>query len=339
MKLDLNKMLAIAGVVAGVFLITFLLWWQWGSNIISIKNEEQRPRASLTGLVCNNYARRPIAVMMASDPVARPLSGIGQADIVVEMPVTPDGVTRMMAVFQCEEPEEIGSIRSARKDFLTLVDDFNALYVHWGGEREALNKLNNDILNNIDAMKYEGTVFYRKSSIPRPHNGFTTIELLTAKAENLGYEMKDTFAGYLRHGEGPRLGGVSVEEEKPERNLNNIVSVISVDYENPYDVRWTYDSNLNTYKRARGGEAEIDANTGKQVETNIVVLIHTVSKVLNIDYITVNTVGEGPAEFYQNGIIISGTWKNIANDLKFYDINDQEMKFVPGKMWIEIITK
>jgi hypothetical protein len=151
--------------------------------------------------------------------------------------------------------------------------------------------------------------------------------------------MKDTFAGYLRHGEGPRLGGVSVEEEKPERNLNNIVSVISVDYENPYDVRWTYDSNLNTYKRARGGEAEIDANTGKQVETNIVVLIHTVSKVLNIDYITVNTVGEGPAEFYQNGIIISGTWKNIANDLKFYDINDQEMKFVPGKMWIEIITK
>ena len=277
--------------------------------------------------------------MMASDPVARPLSGIGQADIVIEMPITPDGVTRMMAVFQCEESEEIGSIRSARENFLTLADGFNALYVHWGGEREALNKLNNGILNNIDAMKYEGTVFYRKSSTPRPHNGFTTIELLIAKAENLGYELDDTFAGYLR------------EEEKPERNLNNVVSAISVDYKNPYDVKWTYDSDLNTYKRTRGGETEIDGNTGKQVETNIVVLMHTASRVLNSDYITVDTVGEGSAEFYQNGIMISGTWKNIAtetrpragpspgNDLKFYDADSKEMKFVPGKMWIEIVTK
>ena len=116
-------------------------------------------------------------------------------------------------------------------------------------------------------------------------------------------------------------------------------------------MKWTYDSDLNTYKRTRGGETEIDGNTGKQVETNIVVLMHTASRVLNSDYITVDTVGEGSAEFYQNGIMISGTWKNIAtetrpragpspeNDLKFYDADSKEMKFVPGKMWIEILTK
>lgn len=323
---DLNKILAIVGVIAGAFLIAFLFWWQWDPNIVSIKNNDQGLRASLTGLVCDKYARRPIAVMMASDPVARPLSGIGQADIVIEMPVTPNGITRMMAIFQCEEPEEIGSIRSAREDFLTLVNSFGALYVHWGGEREALNKLNNGILDNIDAMKYEGTVFYRKSSIPRPHNGFTTIELLTAKAESLGYELNDTFAGYFR-------------EEKSERNLNNVVSAISVDYDNPYDVKWTYDSDSNTYKRIRGGEAEIDGNTNKQIGTSIVALMHTASKVLNRDYVTVNTVGEGSAELYQNGIMISGTWKNIANGLKFYDADSQEIKFIPGKMWIEIVTK
>lgn len=339
-KFKLNQLIWIVGVVALAFLIAFLLWWQWGSTIIGIKNEDQRPRASLTGLVCDNYAKRPIAVMIASDPVARPLSGISQADIVVEMPVTPNGITRMMAVFQCEEPEEIGSIRSAREDFLPLVKSFGALYAHWGGEREALNKLNNDILDNIDAMKYEGTIFYRKSSVPRPHNGFTTIELLKNKAEDLGYDLADSFYGYLR------------TTEKLDRNLSNIVETITIDYENPYDVKWTYDGNSKRYKRIRGGGAEIDRNTDSQVETNIVVLMHTTSRFLNIDYISVNTVGEGEAEFYQNGIKISGTWKSDTNGLRFYGAKPAptlkevgapteasgEMKFVPGKMWIEIIA-
>ena len=114
--------------------------------------------------------------------------------------------------------------------------------------------------------------------------------------------------------------------------------MISIDYESPYDIKWLYDTDSAVYKRIRGGEAEIDENTGKQVETNIVVLMHTVSSPINLDYITVKTVGEGEAEFYQNGIRISGSWKNIANDLKFYDNDGQEMKFIPGKMWIEIIT-
>lgn len=265
--------------------------------------------------------------MMASDPIARPLSGIGQADVVIEMPVTPNGITRMMAVFQCEESAEIGSVRSAREDFLPLVASFGALYAHWGGEREALNKLNNEILDNIDAMKYEGTVFYRKNSVPRPHNGFTTIELLEDKAEDLGYDSSDTFLGYLRR------------EERPERNLSNIVESISIDYESPYDVKWVYDSNSNVYKRTRGGEAEIDANTGRQAESSVVALMRTRSAVLSIDYISVSTAGEGEAEFYQNGIKTGGTWKNSNNDLRFYDTNGQEMKFVPGKMWIEIVTK
>jgi len=104
-------------------------------------------------------------------------------------------------------------------------------------------------------------------------------------------------------------------------------------------VKWVYDSNSNVYKRTRGGEAEIDANTGRQAESSVVALMRTRSAVLSIDYISVSTAGEGEAEFYQNGIKTGGTWKNSNNDLRFYDTNGQEMKFVPGKMWIEIVTK
>ena len=69
--------------------------------------------------------------MMASDSEALPF-GIGQADMVFEMPVTESGVTRMMAVFQCTHPSEFGSIRSARED-LPYVLGLDVIYMHWEG--------------------------------------------------------------------------------------------------------------------------------------------------------------------------------------------------------------
>lgn len=326
MKLNLNKIIVVVSLMALALLIAFLFWWLGGSTIIGINNEREENPASLTGLNCDDYSRRPVAVMMASDPIARPLSGVGQADLVIEMPVTPDGITRMMAVFQCENPEEIGSIRSARQDFISLADSFGAIYAHWGGERVALDNLNNGVIDNIDAMRYEGTVFYRKLEVRPPHNGFTDLGKIFDISEKLGYDVNNSFIGYPRG------------EDEPERNLSNIVSTISIEYESPYNVKWIYDGDLNIYKRIRGDEAEIDGNTGRQVESSVIVLMRAKSRVLNIDYISVNTTGEGDAEFYQNGIRIDGKWKNEASDLKFYDTNSQEMKFVPGKMWIEIVT-
>src|SRR3989338_11344357 len=41
----------------------------------------------LTAEPCNNALRRPIAVMLSGDTIARPLSGIAEADMVFEMPV------------------------------------------------------------------------------------------------------------------------------------------------------------------------------------------------------------------------------------------------------------
>ena len=61
----------------------------------------------ITGVVCENYNRRPIAVMMANDPVARPLSGISSADLIIEMSVVTGSITRTLAFFACGNPLEI----------------------------------------------------------------------------------------------------------------------------------------------------------------------------------------------------------------------------------------
>src|SRR3989338_10202057 len=193
-KLSLNQLLYFAGGLALILAGIFFFWWN-KEIVISKENDnvEATITNSISGVDCERSKERPIAVMLAGDLETRPLSGVSQADIVFEMPVAPNGITRYMAVYQCEEPEEIGSVRSAREDFIPLAAAMKAVYAHWGGEHGALTKLNNKILDNIDAMKYETTAFFRKKTIPMPHNGFTDLDLIKKKSEDLSYGLVNEF--------------------------------------------------------------------------------------------------------------------------------------------------
>lgn len=335
MTFSLNKLLIISGAVALVLVIIFFAWW-WGGEII-IENEEKNeinesalPKSSLSGIACENYNRRPIAVMLAADPETRPLSGISEADIVFEMPVTPNGITRFMAVFQCNNPGEIGSIRSAREDFIPLTMGLGSIYVHWGGEKSVLGKLDNRITENIDGLKYDGTVFYRKKGMPMPHNGFTGLERLIDQSEKLGYNFDDKFSGYSRG------------EKDFQKNISNLTGEITINYPVPYDVKWVYDDQKKEYLRFRDEKPELDKNNNQQVSARVVVILKTNSRYISKDYISVVTQGGGEAMFYQGEVSSGGKWQKdssrLDSKLYFYDNDGKEMEFLPGKMWIEIVA-
>ena len=141
-----------------ILTVFFFAWWWRGE--IKIDNGESDvatavfQKSSISGIQCENANRRPISIMLAADPETRPLSGISEADMVFEMPVTPNDITRFMAVFQCQNPAEIGSVRSARSDFIPLASGLGSIYAHWGGEKEALQKLNGHTIDNIYSIKY-----------------------------------------------------------------------------------------------------------------------------------------------------------------------------------------
>jgi len=331
----LNKLLIATGIIAFIFLVVFWIWWNREVTFV-VENdgdsqviEDKLPVSSIAGIACQNYSKRPVAIMMSSDLETRPLSGISQADIVFEIPVTPSGITRIMAVFQCEEPEEIGSIRSARESFIQLAGGLGAIFVHWGGEKEALNKLNDGILDNIDAMKYETEYFYRKKGRLMPHNGFINPDKILKAIIDLGYDHKDDFAGYS-HG-----------KAKNTKNISNIAETLLIEYPSPFNIMWEYDPVNKIYKRIRGDKPEIDKNNGKQVEASVVVVIETTSEYISLDYLNVNLIGGGEARIYQNGVIIPARWQKgagFSEKLYFYNNEDKEIELVPGKIWVEIIT-
>jgi len=325
-KISKTKIYILVVIVIAVALTGFWLAGV-GKREINIKGGsviDDRPISSLRGEKCDNALTRPIAVMFASDPAARPLSGIAQADIVIEMPVTPSGITRTIALFQCSQPEEMGSIRSARDDFLPLTASFDAIYAHWGGEREALRKLDDGILDNVDALKYENTFFYRKRGVRAPHDGFTSYELLKNASEFFLYSLEDTFEGYSR-----RVG-------ENKKNLSQLITSVEINYESPYNVLWQYEAGSNSYKRFRNNLPEIDKDINIQVEVKNIVVVKTSSYILNQDYIKVDVIGSGEARVYKNGIMKNARWEknDFSSKLYFYDSEGNEIEFEPGPIWI-----
>ncbi|MDX1535250.1 MAG: DUF3048 domain-containing protein [Candidatus Spechtbacterales bacterium] len=284
----------------------------------------------LTGKRCGNSEKRPFAVMMPSDQITRPLSGIAKADLVVEMPVTQPGqggINRMMAVFACEEPEEIGSVRSARDDFIPLAASFDAIYAHWGGSHFALDELKKGIIPDIDALVNPFSTYYRKQWIARPHNGFTSFNRLLNTSEKLGFRTENKFGGY------PHIEGSSSVGDNP--------TTISVAYPGSYRVSYVYNPENNSYMRWRGGSPEVDALDNKQVESKILIVMKTNTRHLEGQYNDVDVFGSGQAYVFQNGELIRASWQkeygDIDGKLYFYNKKDKEIKFVAGNMWIHVV--
>ena len=322
-------------ITFALIVISIVLFYIFGSRDIKIDNESNDQGiiqltteiSPISGLPCKNYNRRPFAVMLAEDEVARPLSGLQAADLIVEMPVLITGMNRMMAIYVCGDPSEIGSIRSARHDFIPIAMGFDAIFAHWGGSHFALDKLNNGIMDNIDALKYSRTAFWRQINLPSPHDGFTSIEKLSAQAEKLGYRLENTFEGYLH--------------KNVKAQMSNVKYKLEINYPGVYRVWWEYNPKTNEYLRWRGNEPEKDFNTANQVKAKNIVVMRAQSHYLEDQYNDVDIEGEGKASFYFAGKEIEGSWKKEGHyektKLYFYDEAGSEIEFVPGQIWIEII--
>ena len=76
--------------------------------------------------------KRPVAVMVNNVSYAMPQYGVGQADIIFEIPVEGDA-TRFMALYgDYTQVPQICPIRSCRYYFPALSQGFDAFYVNWG---------------------------------------------------------------------------------------------------------------------------------------------------------------------------------------------------------------
>lgn len=286
------------------------------------------PKVSgLSGVGCGHPDRRPIGVMLAGDPINRPVSGFASADFVWELPVLTSDVTRLTAFYQCNEPTDIGSVRSARHDYLFLADGLDAILAHWGGSYHALNRIAVGEFQTINALTNPYNAFFRKSHLPAPYNGFTTYERLWNALQKLGYRQTTEFKGYEFKEGVPR-------EERPAGGK------LSVAWPGAFRVHYEYDPETNRYQRFWAGIQQVDGEDNKTpVRPSAVVVVRAANQLADGPggYNEMGIEGEGDMTVYQDGKAIPGRWKkNVLNKrdpMIFTNAQGDPIRFVPGQIW------
>ena len=123
----------------------------------------------VTKKVFNNIA---VLAIIENSLDARPQSGLNSADIVYET-MAEGGIPRFIALFQKENANKIGPIRSARSYFLDISKEYNLPFAHCGGSEEALLKINGEKLMSMNEMTNSST-YWRDSIRKAPHNLYTS---------------------------------------------------------------------------------------------------------------------------------------------------------------------
>lgn len=322
----------------------------------------------ISGLACENWNKRAIAVMQPADVSARPAAGFSDADMVFEMPVFTNANNRLMGVYLCNIPKDIGSMRSARHDYIPLAAGLDAVFIHWGYSKFAESLLDKKIIDNIDCLTTSYCPRWPQTGIMKYEDtGHITSDSIMQAMQKYGYRTTGEFSGYPHQ-----------EETSPENRPSG--GELRLAYPSVYDVNYNYDKETNSYARIWNGVKDTDKNNGKQVAPkNIVVMFAGDSQIkladeqsyidqglmdpwtlvpeeerAGLDYGGVGRynnlqIGDpwfdssdsGDAYFYFNGQQIKGTWKKdkskLNSKLTFYNSDGSEVKFVPGQIWINIM--
>lgn len=289
--------------------------------------EEPIERSVFNGSEYDEEEYVAFAIMIENTAAARPQSGMSLADIVYEITVDGWNISRLFAIFGTEHPTKVGPVRSARVPFANLQKEWRLPFAHFGsattGQGDALV-----ILKAINLpIRFDGHTglndeFYsRDSNRTSPHNAYFNSEKARVKIPELAYDERFTF------------DDVSNVDDADVLSVSMKYSTINL-------VKYEYDATTKKFLRFVNGDPHMDAYTKKQLAiTNIIVLHAPHRSVEKVQYVLVDFVGEGKAEFFVNGKHEVGSWLKSSDTAitKFFNSAGEEIVLLPGNTWIQVV--
>ena len=278
--------------------------------------------------------KRPFAVMINNLDPAVPQSGIVYADILYEMFVESD-ITRLMAEFQDPSAlEKIGPVRSSRHNYLSLADDNEAVYAHFGWSIFAEALIGEQGRTTINGMFYDGSMgFFRTSDRVAPHNAYVTGQGLLDIADSLGID-RSYPAGYQ-----PNLSFNHADTQPQGEDA----TYISLGY--PVNNPWfEYNADDQLYYRFEYGAPHVDMETGEQLKFKNVIVQYTDHDFVGDTYLLevhVIKEGEGTGVYFTDGKAVPIKWKKESweDRTHYFTADGQPLNLNPGKTMIQIIPE
>ncbi|PAV28011.1 lipoprotein YerB [Virgibacillus profundi] len=284
----------------------------------------------LTGIGTNEAVdNRIISVMVNNHSLARPQTGLSEADIVFEL-LAEGSITRFLALYQSELPDVVGPVRSAREYYFELANGYDALYVYHGAAAFIDEMIQNRGIEFLNGSIYDndGKLFKREAFRKAPHNSYLQIGAVYDAAEAKGYESTATYEP---------LEFLTADEmtELPGEDANHVKIVYS---NKPMEiVEFDYDAANEKYTRFSDQEKTVDLNTEEPIQVENIFIVETDHEVIDdVGRRAIDLSSGGEGYLIQQGKIQEVQWKN--QDGRIIPVkDDQPVGLMPGKTWINVI--
>ena len=289
----------------------------------------------------------PILVVYDNAEGARPLVGIAQADIVLQVPNAGAGATKLVALFADNIPTQAGSIRSARVPYIQLREVWGAALVYKGGPgsetnddvdiRRSMRKY--DVYNQglsynlISAQRqYESTVAGKYNA----YNAMANLQDIKATllAEGKQFTPKPgLFADAMPTGIDPatdiEIAHFSHETSKKQGHPASWA-------------RFTYDAAQNAYAREVNTGVFADYSDPETALTYTNLIVMRMKYRYTGNYVLLpQFAGQGAADIFIGGQYIAGGWVHKTEDSRFVfvDANGDELALLRGNTFIVIANE
>jgi hypothetical protein len=273
--------------------------------------------------------RPALAVKVDNYPAARPQSGLDKADVIFEEPVE-GGITRYVAVFQCQQAAMVGPVRSARNIDIGILGELGTpLLVHVGGINPVLANIDASPLVNVDLGHYGSLETFPAGRV----------------------------APYDTYSSTPQLWGTHPTMTTPPQPIftystaaptGTPVSSVHIDFSGTSNVTWKYDPALGSFLRFYNGTTpDMLADNVQNKAANVVVQYVSISYGPWVE----NSEGglevqadlypnaSGSAEVFRNGVEIAGTWHRatLGSATQFVTSAGAPITLQPGQTWVELV--
>ncbi len=288
------------------------------------------PRCPLTGADAASVelAERPaVAVKVENDPVAYPLSGLEDAEVVFEELVE-GNVTRFLAIYHCTDARKVGPVRSARVIDPGVMIPITRILGAAGGNNIVVRELKKAKVVLLDEKRSKKAM----RRIPRSDVAYEhTLFANTVALRKLGQK---------RYDEPPRtsfkFGRLQGRAKKTREVTMDFGGDATVGYR-WIKGKWRRFDNGSPLQAEGGGQIAVD---------NVVIEQHTVKNSKTIVDVAGNPsieiaddTGRGLAILLRGGKSIKGRWirKNTRGPVEFVTKKGQTMVFAPGTVWVELL--
>jgi hypothetical protein len=279
--------------------------------------------SKLTGLPVppENNQRQVTGIMIENSTDARPQAGLIDAGVIFEA-VAEGGITRFLTLFQDNEPEYVGPVRSVRPYYVQWAMGFDATVAHVGGSADGLALVRS--AKDLDQFA-NSSAFWRVGNRAAPHNMYTSIPKLNELESKKGFNTSN-YNGFVRK-----------EKDTPAPTVT--ARAIDFNISGPaFNARYDYDQLTNSYKRSIGGKIHTDEKSGHQLAPKVVIALVT-SQGKNGIYTTYQATGSGKVFVFQDGVVTEGTWDKADNKSQFVfkDGAGNPLPLNPGQTWISVV--